>query len=381
MKHHKFIEVVPRYPLPIPVYSKEDYQTWPVLMMKKNGFSVEIVTSLYPGQKRLEIINGIKVIRFSNSIKLYLYLLSQADSLVYAQGKILPLFVGFFSKRAIYITHATMGKSLPKYLSNPFLRFIYKTALSKFKKVVTISPYETNLLTKLGFNNNLVYVPNAIDCDFFSKPSGGNKFSKKYDLTTKSKKIVFLGNMHQGDKTNIETLFKAFRIVLDQFPASKLIVIGKFPAKIKKSVEFLPVAKSVILTGWLSHLEFIKAFAIADVFVNSSRYEGNPLSVGEAVSAKIPVCLSDLPTLKSIYKNSVLYHSVEDYKELAENIMTFFQGSKLGKAKANKAYDIIKSSSNISNVRSLMLNIFDQVPIIKSFGSGIALIAQKPYED
>lgn len=361
MKNIKFIEVVPRYPLPIPIFIKEDYQTWPVLMMKERGFPVEIITSLYPGQKRHEIINEIKVTRFSNPIKLYLYLLFQTNSLVYAQGKILPLFAGFFSQKAIYITHATMGQSLPRYLSNPFLRFIYKIALSKFRKVITISPYETVLLKRLGFSNNLFHVPNAIDCDFFFEVFDDIKFSKKYNLSTKSKKILFLGNMHQGDKTNIETLFKAFRLVLDKFPNSSLIVIGKLPERVKESKEFLPVAKSVVLTGWLSHFEFIKAFAIADVFVNSSRYEGNPLSIAEAVSAKIPICISDLPTLKSIYGDSALYHKPNDYKKLAKNIVTIFQNSKLRGINVKNAYNIIKYSSDINKVRPLMLNIFDKL--------------------
>lgn len=361
MKKPKFIEVVPRYPLPIPIYFKEDYQTWPVLMMKERGFPVEIITSLYFGQKRHEVINEISVIRFSNPIKLYLYLLFQKNSLVYAQGKILPLFAGFFSKKAIYITHATMGQSLPRYLSNPILRFIYKTALSKFKKVITISPYETGLLKRLSFSNNLIHVPNTIDCDFFSEVLDDKKFNKKYNLSIKFKKIIFLGNMHQGDKTNIETLFKAFRLVLDKFPNSNLIVVGKFPEEIKKSKEFLSIAKSVVLTGWLSHLEFIKAFAVADVFVNSSRYEGYPLSIAEAVSAKIPICISDLPTLKSIYGDSALYHKPNDYKKLSKNIVTIFQNSKLRRINVSNAYNIIKHSSDINKVRPLILNIFDNL--------------------
>lgn len=357
----KFIEVVSQYPLPIPIYSKEDYQTWPVLMMKEKGFTVKIITLKKKGQKKRELINNIEIIRFTNFLKLFLYIILNKDALFYAQGKIFPLFTGFFAKKAVYITHLTMGKKLPKYLSNPFLRFIYKRSLSSFNKVITISPYEKSLLEKLGFKDNLIYIPNAIDFDFFSKPYVGKEFAEKNNLKKKSKKIVFLGNLHQGDKTNIETLFKAFKIILGDFPDSKLIVIGKFPKKIITHKELTSIKRSVIFTGWLPHFEFIKAFAVADVFVNTSRYEGNPLSIAEAACARIPICLSDIPTLKSIYKESALYHDPNDFFELAKNIKIYLKNQKLAKKKSEEINKVVKDGLNINIVKTKMENLFVQV--------------------
>lgn len=346
----EFIEIIPHYPLPIPINKREDYSKWPLLMMKRKGFSVRVVALMKRGQKEKEIIDGIEVIRFSNFLNLFFYVARKRKALFYAQGRIFPLFTGFFSKKSIYVTHGTMGKKLPKYLSNPFARFLYRVSLSKFKKVITISSYETTLLKKFRFKNNLVYIPNAINTEFFSKANSEDEldeFCKKYSLSRKSKKIVFLGNMHKGDKTNIETLFRAFKKVLLKFPDCKLIIIGKFPKKIKKMEEFFPIANSVIFTGWLPHTEFIKAFGLANVFVNTSRYEGNPLSIGEAVSAKIPVCISNIPTLRSFYKDSVLYHNPWDYKKLAENIVSLLVKGKEKEARIEKAYNIIQSSTII----------------------------------
>jgi len=361
MKKPEFIEIVPQYPLPIPIYYKEDYQTWPVVMMKNKGFRVKIITLKKRGQEKKEIIHGVEIMRCTNILNLYLYILQRRNALFYVQGKIFPLFAGLFAKKSIYITHATMGKSLPKYLLNFYIKNIYKFCLSKFKKVITISLYETTLFKQLGFKNNLVYIPNAIDCDFFSKPYGGNEFIKKYKLSTRSKKVVFLGNMHQGDKTNIETLFKAFAIVLQKFPNSKLIVIGKFPDKINKLKELLSITKSVIFTGWLPHNEFIKVFSIADVFVNTSRYEGDPLSVAEAASAKIPLCLSNIPTLKSTYGNTALYHSPNDYHKLSKNVINYFQNPILSMKNSTKTYKKIKITHDISRVKNITWKLFNEV--------------------
>jgi|GEM_PF-2414762 len=360
MNKPEFIEIVPQYPLPIAIYEKEDYQTWPVLLMKKRGYKVKIITLKNDRQKETEIIKGIEIIRFKNILKLFFYILKN-KALYYAQGKLFPLFIGFFTKNSIYITHSTMGQNLPKYFSNPVFRFIYKLSLSKFSKVIAISPYEMSLLNKYNFKKNYTYIPNAIDCKFFSKHYMGSKFLEKYNLPIKSKKIIFLGNMHQGGKTNIETLFKAFRIVLDKFPDTKLIVIGKFPGEIKELKEFIPVVNSVILTGWLPHTEFIKAFSIADVYVNTSRFEGDPLSVSEAACARIPLCLSNIPTLRSIYKDSALYHNPDDYTKLSKNIISNFKNSSNKINNKTKSYNIIYQTKNVNRINSLFQNIINDL--------------------
>jgi glycosyltransferase involved in cell wall biosynthesis len=354
----EFIEIVPQYPLPIPIYKKEDYYTWPVKMMAKKGFITRIITVKRNSQKEKETINGIEIIRFTNAYKLFAYVVKNKEAICYAQGKLFPLFTGFFAKKSVYITHSTMGRNLPKYFSNPFYKFIYKLSLSKFKKVITISPYELSLLKKFGFKNNFVYIPNAIDYDFFSKPHDRNEFLKEHHLSNKSKVVVFLGNMHHGNKTNIETLFKSFKIVLRKFPNSKLIVIGKFPNYIKSLREFVAISKSVILTGWLSHLRFSKIFAFTDVFVNTSRYEGNPLSVAEAACARIPLCLSDIPTLKSIYKNGAFYHNPDDYVKLSKNIILSLQNAKIVNKQVKIAAEKITSTQDFRIIRSKLFKLF-----------------------
>lgn len=361
MKNYLFIEIVPQYPLPIKIYDEEDYYTWPARMMKEKGYKTKIVTLRKKGQKEKEIIKGLEVIRFNNNFKLFYYLFRNRKALFYAQGKITPLFTGFFAKHSVYITHATMGQNLPKYLSSAFLRCIYKVSLSRFSRVITISPYEFSLLHKLGFRSNLTYIPNAIDCSFFSKPFGETEFLKKYGLSKKSKKIIFLGNMHLGNKTNIETLFRAFNTVLEKFPNTKLIIIGQFPAQIFKSKEYVSIAKSTIFTGWLPHNEFCKAFTMADVFVNTSRYEGNPLSVAEAASAKIPLCLSNLPTVKSIYNSSALYHNPEDYQKLAKNIMTYFTSNRINRTNRENAYSIVHSTLDMIKVKLRMYEVIRSI--------------------
>ncbi|PIZ85808.1 hypothetical protein COX94_01910, partial [Candidatus Nomurabacteria bacterium CG_4_10_14_0_2_um_filter_33_9] len=174
-------------------------------------YNAKIVALKREGQKDHETYKGIEIIRFSNSLKILLYLRRhKKNSLVHAQGKILPLFVGFFSSRSVFTTHATMGVNDSKYFSNSIFRAIYKILLSQFKKVIAISPYEIELLKKYRFRPNYQYIPTAIDYSYFRRPFGGREIREKYKIPKTAKVIIFLGNKHKGDKTNVETLFKAF---------------------------------------------------------------------------------------------------------------------------------------------------------------------------
>ncbi|EKD96055.1 MAG: hypothetical protein ACD_24C00206G0001, partial [uncultured bacterium] len=104
---------------------------------------------------------------------------------------------------------------------------------------------------------------------------------------------------------------------------------------------------------------------VANVFVNTSLYEGNPLSVGEAVSAKIPACLSDIPTLHSIYRDAVLYHNPCDYRKLAVNIVASFKNDKSNIVRVKKAYTLIRSSC-IIKVKSIMEKVLNNPPMISN---------------
>ena len=48
--------------------------------------------------------------------------------------------------------------------------------------------------------------------------------------------------------------------------------------------------------------------------------EGFPLGVAEAEAAGMKLCLSNLPTLRSIYRERAFYHEPDDYEQLAKNI-------------------------------------------------------------
>ena len=361
MNKKEFISVVPQYPLALTMQEKEDYFTWPMLIIKNYFYPTKILTLQKIGQKKYEKYKGIEVIRFPNALKLLIYVWQHNDAMVHTQGKIFPLLVGLIHPRSVFTTHATMGVNDSQYFSNTILRMLYKILLARFKRVIAISPYEVKLLKKYAFAPNYQYIPNAINYSYFSKPFGGDEARTKYKISKNSRIIIFLGNKHAGDKTNIETLFKAYNNVCNRLTNTKLIIIGKFPPEVVNSEACKYIQKSTILTGWLPYTEFIKIFDIAHVFVNTSTAEGNPLSVGEAAAAGIPLCLSNLPTLKSIYGDVALYHEPKDDITLANNVIAYFENPHLRKQNVYNAQKVIKLRHNCDSVYKLTRELYASV--------------------
>lgn len=320
----KFIEIVPTYPLPIPIYEKEDYFTWPAKLMKRNGYKVEIFTLGKRGQKRTEIIKGFTVKRFITPLHLYFNLIKEKEATVYSQGKLFPLFAGIFTRRAVYNPHGSFGRTLPKYLKIPLLRFIWKQLFRRFHKVTALTDFEFNTYIKLGFANNIVQIPNLIDFEYFSKRTNDKYFLTKYDKKI-SRFIVFVGNIH-GNVKNIQVLISAFKLVNKKIKKSKLVIIGKIIDNDQSASNLINESnknKNIILTGWLNHKEIRNFLSVASVFVNSSTNEGQSIAVGEAAAAGVSLCLSKIGVFQETYGETALYHNPNDYETLAKNILYY----------------------------------------------------------
>lgn len=355
-----FIEITPTYPLPVSIYEKEDYFTWPVKMMQDKGYVCSIFTIIGRNQKSEEYVNSILVKRFNNPVNLLLELSRQNPDIVYAQGKSFVSFVGLFSRKAIYTPHGSYGVQHPLYIKNLILRRITKFLWGNFNKVICITPYEASVYERFNFNKNYVIIPNAIDYSFFSKPYGKENFLNRYNLSKNNKIILFVGNIH-GNVKNINILYKAFKLVTKKVKEAKLVLIGKIldqDFQTKELIKIMKKDKSVRIIGWLSHRDLIKALDSASCFVNTSMNEGHSLAVAEGASAGIPLCLSKIGTFTSIFKNSALYHQPNDYKTLAQNIIYYLENRRIAKQHSIMSQSIIKNNYSLTIIKEKMWNVF-----------------------
>lgn len=149
-------------------------------------------------------------------------------------------------------------------------------------------------------------------------------------------------------------LIRAMEKVIKHNQNIKLMIAGagKLKVKLKKEINNLNLKNNVYLLGFRSDIsELLK---LSDVLVNTSEYEGNPISVLEGMAAQKPVLGSDIASIREIITNGeegvlVKYNNPE---KISEKILLLYKNKKLrnkiainGYIKAKKLF----SSKKIAN--------------------------------
>jgi len=334
MKNPKFIQIVPPYiPLPLKVmHDKEDYFLLPARVMKEKGFDVEFVTlkhkkNKYVEQKffeelgnKEEVYSGFPIKRFSNIFSMYFYILRQKCILhVHLRPYPPSQFAGLLPKPKIIRTFTyVMG-------STWLVDALSSILLKRFNRIFAVTPYEMMVYADHSIPSEIIrHIPLAIDYKFFTEKTDYGDIMKKYGISKSDFVIVAVANIRKHKRYDV--LLKAFKIVKAKVKNAKLIIIGDdclhsqdLPS-LKSLVSKLGL-KDVILTGHQNPDFVRKAYALSKCFVHSAENEFQGLVSYEAAAVGIPVCLSNIGSHTSVFKGYALYHDVEDYKTLAENMI------------------------------------------------------------
>ena len=151
---------------------------------------------------------------------------------------------------------------------------------SKAAAVVALTQTSANHL--LPFGGNVVVIPSAVE-----EPTS---FSDR-DLACQQHSIVAAGRLEP--EKGFDRLIKAFAMGLQASPAWKLIIHGQGSQleSLQDLAKQLGISERVTFPGWTSPLA--PAIAEATVFCLSSRYEGFPSVVMEAMSMGVPTLSVD----------------------------------------------------------------------------------------
>lgn len=125
-------------------------------------------------------------------------------------------------------------------------------------------------------NKNAVLMPNP--CSF--QPIDNDKLHQKREQV-----IVAVGDLNRYEMKGFDNLITIASIVLNQNPNWKLKVIGQGELGLKylrNKAEKLNVSDKIIFTGYRDDVKDI--LATSEIFILSSRYEGLPMVLLEAMS-------------------------------------------------------------------------------------------------
>lgn len=138
---------------------------------------------------------------------------------------------------------------------------------------------------------NVLYIPHTIDLNKFTKRNK-NQGRQKTGIYG-NPVILFVGRLIQ--EKNIETLLKAFDIVLKTYPEARLYIVGGgiIEKRLKKLSCILGINKNVEFAGVVSHENLPYYYNSCDVYVQPSVIDFIPYSTLEAIASGCKLVVSN----------------------------------------------------------------------------------------
>jgi L-malate glycosyltransferase len=181
---------------------------------------------------------------------------------------------------------------------------------------------------------NEVAVPSAYLVDVFSKfdlhavpiynliEEGKFRFRERNPL-----RPIFLSNRNFEIHYGVDRVLRAFAIIQKQIPEARLTVAGDGPqrAALEQLARELEL-RNTEFTGRVPHNKIVELYESADVFLNGSEIDNQPLSILEAFACGLPVVTTDAGGIPYLVTNeeSALVVPRGDYEKLAAAALRLF---------------------------------------------------------
>jgi len=216
--------------------------------------------------------------------------------------------------------------TLGKYRSESVDYLYWSTvfALRHAKKIITVSEFTKNEILDLypktppqkiavihnGYPNELFYPS--------QQPAKIRATLAKYDLVAPY--FLYVGRLEK--KKNTPTLVEAFALFRENNPDCKikLLLIGDAGYgydEVKYIIQEFNLHDEVLLPGWIDEEDLPDIFNAASAFIFPSRHEGFGIPVLQALACGVPTAVSDLPVLREIAQDAVLYFDQNDKQAIA----------------------------------------------------------------
>jgi glycosyltransferase involved in cell wall biosynthesis len=155
---------------------------------------------------------------------------------------------------------------------------------------VAVSDKVAQSLRRFYFIKNVVVIPNGIPVQENIRPAAaGINWREKEGVGRDD--IVFVCIARFSLQKNHRLLLEAFKMAFDKTNGIKLLLIGAeehdYREKAEKLVSLLRLEDNVRILGMREDIPEI--LSASDIFVLSSDWEGNPLTIMEAMAAGKPV--------------------------------------------------------------------------------------------
>jgi len=229
---------------------------------------------------------------------------------------------------------------LPK--KSRLIRYYTKKVLNSVDLIYAVSQdIRTHMITDLDISADTIrYLPFGIDTDLFSPSPEKNATDKNM--------IRIFSNRGFFPVYDSETLVAGFTLAYKKDPRLRLTLKGEGPdeQKIRHLVSTLGIADVVTFTPKTPYAEVPQDYRTADIFVTTSRSDGTPVSILEAMASGLPCIATSVGGIPEWIEDSKtgLLISPGAPEQLAEKILLLAQRPEYGAALGHAAREKILMS-------------------------------------
>jgi glycosyltransferase involved in cell wall biosynthesis len=265
-------------------------------------------------------------------------------------GLVAKMFMLFKKKPALFVVHGTsIGTNLNYGVKSLIEKFILTRI--KYSAQITVS---RDFLKIKNINKNVVYIPNGVDPIFF-KPQINAKRLKNT--------LLFVGRLHP--QKNLINLIKAITIVKNNKHNIKLTIAGEGSQKkeLQKLIKKEKLERNAVFAGIVKGKDLVNLYYKSELFVLPSIYEGQPLSILEALATKTPVVASktgDIPFMVQDGVNGYLIADPQNPQNIANKIERALNNRKLNKM-GELGYQLTKENLSWELTAKETLNVYENI--------------------
>ena len=228
--------------------------------------------------------------------------------------------------------------TLGKYRSNSVDYLYWSTAfaLRHAKKIITVSEFTKQEIISLYPKtkaHKIAVVHNGYDTDIFHQHNDPERVAtvlEKYGLANPY--FLYVGRLEK--KKNTPALIEALSILRENNPEikEKLVLIGNASFgfdEVKYVIEEFDLNNDVYMPGWINEEDLPYIYSAASAFIFPTKHEGFGIPILESLACGLPTAASDLPVLREIAGDSVLYFNQNDKYDMARAMARIIEDNDL----------------------------------------------------
>lgn len=179
---------------------------------------------------------------------------------------------------------------LRRWLTGLLIRTLYPAASA----IIGVSePVARDIALRMGADTNLHSIPNGIDVVTIARRAAERTVVSDSVASLPAPTLVAVGRL--APEKGFDDLLESFSLIRSHWAtaSSTLVILGEGPMRgfLEVQARQLGIQDAVLLPGFVANPWSV--MARADLFVMSSRHEGLPLVLAEAVACGLPVVSTD----------------------------------------------------------------------------------------